>query len=164
MGKSPLSLLFSSNLRRFVALTPNYPSKIVPANLGRYGRVIVKGGSYMGSTGEVKVSADCDCNCCSCCCGGMGMVRQAAEGSGTVFLNAGGTVVQKVTSVSPPLACSLLSLCRSWLRGRPSSWTPTPSLASKKLSNLVFNELAAAALVVLVARGSSTRPSPDPAL
>lgn len=50
----------------------------------------------MGSTGEVKVTADVDCNCCSCCCGGMGFIRQAAEGSGTVFLNAGGTVVQKV--------------------------------------------------------------------
>mmetsp|Transcript_20890 Transcript_20890/g.21559 ORF Transcript_20890/g.21559 Transcript_20890/m.21559 type:complete len:242 (-) Transcript_20890:186-911(-) len=82
----------------FVALTPNYPSKVIPANLSKYGRIIVKSGSYMGSTGEVKVTADCDCNCCSCCCGGMGFIRQAAEGTGTIFLNAGGTVVQKELS------------------------------------------------------------------
>jgi uncharacterized protein (AIM24 family) len=65
--------------------------------LSKYGgEIITKSGAYMGSIGEVKITADCDCNCCSCCCGGMGFIRQSAKGSGTVFLNAGGTVVQKV--------------------------------------------------------------------
>lgn len=84
-------------LFRFVALTPNFPAKVVPINLAKYGgKIIVQKKSYMGSTGETKVTADCDLNCCSCCCGGMGFIREAVEGSGTVFLASGGTVVQKV--------------------------------------------------------------------
>jgi uncharacterized protein (AIM24 family) len=81
----------------FVALTPNYPAKVVPCNLTKLGnKLIVKSGSYMGSIGKVDLAADADCNCCSCCCGGMGFVRQAVKGDGTVFLTAGGTVVQKM--------------------------------------------------------------------
>lgn len=80
----------------FLALTPNYPAKVVPQNLTNMnGKLIVKSGSYMGAIGKVDLSADADCNCCSCCCGGMGFIRQAVKGDGTVFLTAGGTVVQK---------------------------------------------------------------------
>eukprot|EP00602_Paraphysomonas_sp_CaronLab_P003446 CAMPEP_0185025314 /NCGR_PEP_ID=MMETSP1103-20130426/8325_1 /TAXON_ID=36769 /ORGANISM="Paraphysomonas bandaiensis, Strain Caron Lab Isolate" /LENGTH=245 /DNA_ID=CAMNT_0027558493 /DNA_START=60 /DNA_END=797 /DNA_ORIENTATION=- len=81
----------------FLALTPNFPSKVIPANLSNYGgKLIVKSGAYMAAIGDVKIAADVDCNCCSCCCGGLGFIRQAASGTGTVFLTAGGTVVQKV--------------------------------------------------------------------
>jgi uncharacterized protein (AIM24 family) len=49
----------------------------------------------MASMGQVKVVADFDCCSLNCCCGGMGMVRQTQIGSGTVFLAAGGTILEK---------------------------------------------------------------------
>lgn len=80
----------------FVGLTPNFPAKVVPVQLGSVGgKLIAKGGAYMGSWGEMELTANCDCNCCTCCCGGMGFIRQQAVGSGTILLAASGTVVQK---------------------------------------------------------------------
>lgn len=80
----------------FVSLTPNFPGKVIPIQLPDVGNTfIAQGGAYFASTGDVNVSVDCDCNCCSCCCGGMGMVRQKASGSGTLFMNASGTVLTK---------------------------------------------------------------------
>jgi hypothetical protein len=114
----------------------------------------------MGSTGQVKVAADCDCNCCSCCCGGMGFIRQRAEGSGTLFLNAGGTVVQKVRIDFSP--ASSLTHIRNSLRMKPLLWTPTPSSDSRNLFDLVSKELADVALVVLVGRACTTLPSQVP--
>jgi uncharacterized protein (AIM24 family) len=76
-------------------VTPNFPAKVVPVNLAKVGKVITKKGAYMASTGDVKIIADFDCCSCACCFGGMGMVRQTAEGTGVVFLAASGTIVQK---------------------------------------------------------------------
>ena len=50
----------------------------------------------MASYGDVQVGIDCDCNFMRCCCGGVGLVRQSIEGSGTVFIASTGTMVQKV--------------------------------------------------------------------
>lgn len=81
---------------RFIGLTPDFPAKVVPINLGEVGgKMITKGGAYMANTGDVRISVDCDCNCCTCCFGGMGMVRQSAIGTGTLFVAAGGTVLTK---------------------------------------------------------------------
>jgi hypothetical protein len=41
---------------------------------------ISQGGAFFGSTGDVSVTVDCDCCSCNCCCGGLGMVRQKAQG------------------------------------------------------------------------------------
>ena len=68
----------------------------MPINLGQHsGKIITKGGAWMGNLGDVRVSLDCDCNPLTCCCGGMGLVRQTAVGTGTVFLAAGGTVLTR---------------------------------------------------------------------
>lgn len=80
----------------FIGLTPDFPAKVVPINLGEHsGKMIVKGGAWMGNIGNVRVSMDCDCNCCTCCCGGMGLIRQSVIGNGTAFLAAGGTVLTR---------------------------------------------------------------------
>jgi len=80
----------------FVALTPNFPGKVVPVDLSQIGNhLIAKGGAYMAHMGKVDLVADFDCNCCKCCCGGMGFARQSIKGDGTVFLAGCGTIVMK---------------------------------------------------------------------
>lgn len=97
-GETLCKSVFTNGSRNeaFVALTPNYPSKIVPVNLPSVGgRIVVKSGSYMSSIGDVAVKADCDCCSCAACCGGLGFIRQSISGNGTVFLTAGGTVLTR---------------------------------------------------------------------
>ena len=80
----------------YIGLTPNFPAKVVPVDLGEIGgKVVTKGGAYMAHVGDAEVSFDLDCCSFTCCCGGLGFIRQSIEGDGTVFLNAGGTVVSK---------------------------------------------------------------------
>lgn len=79
----------------FVSMTPNFPAKVVPIDLSQTGKMITKSGAYMAAKGDVNISVDFDCNCCTCCCGGMGLTRQSAEGNGTVFLAAGGTILTR---------------------------------------------------------------------
>ena len=81
----------------FIGLTPNFPAKVIPVEMSWVnGKLLSKEGAYMAHMGDdVSVGIDLDCNCMTCCCGGQGCVRQNITGSGTVFLNAGGTIVQK---------------------------------------------------------------------
>jgi uncharacterized protein (AIM24 family) len=89
-----------SNNTSYVALTPSFPtSKVIPVDLSSphvNGVLICQQGSYMASFGEVLIDMSCDCNFVRCCCGGMGLVRQRLQGSGTAFLSSTGTIVQKV--------------------------------------------------------------------
>jgi uncharacterized protein (AIM24 family) len=82
----------------YASLTPNFPTaKIVPVNLQDCGgSLICQKGALLASYGPVTVSMCLDCNFMRCCCGGFGLVRQRLEGSGTVFLNSTGTMVQKI--------------------------------------------------------------------
>lgn len=96
---------------RFIGLTPDFPAKVVPINLAEHsGKIIAKGGAWMANIGDVRVSVDCDCNCLTCCCGGMGLVRQSAIGSGTVFLAAGGTVLTRKLGAGESIICDTSSL------------------------------------------------------
>jgi uncharacterized protein (AIM24 family) len=97
-------------LLRFVSLTPNFPAKVVPVNLARVGKIITKGGAYMASTGDVKVTADVSCNCCTACFGGLGLIRQGAEGTGVIFLAASGTIAQKTLAPGEKLIIDSESL------------------------------------------------------
>lgn len=82
----------------YCALTPNFPtSKVVPIDMKAVGGTLIcQQGAFMASSGDVRVRISLDCNCLRCCCGGLGMVRQKLEGSGTVFLTGTGTMVQKL--------------------------------------------------------------------
>jgi uncharacterized protein (AIM24 family) len=98
------------SLNGFVSMTPNFPAKVVPVDLGKYGKIVTKSGAYMGSIGDVSVKVDCDFNCCTACFGGMGCTRQSAEGSGTVFLAAGGTILSKTLAVKETIVVDEASL------------------------------------------------------
>mmetsp|Transcript_4262 Transcript_4262/g.12240 ORF Transcript_4262/g.12240 Transcript_4262/m.12240 type:complete len:316 (+) Transcript_4262:280-1227(+) len=95
-----LNFTNETNQVGYAALTTNDPlAKVVPVEMSSpevAGTLIVQQGAYMASYGSVEISFDCDCNLVRCCCGGMGLVRQKLTGTGTAFLGAMGTVVQKV--------------------------------------------------------------------
>jgi uncharacterized protein (AIM24 family) len=84
----------------YAAMTPNEPlGKVIPVDLSSNdvgGVLLVQQGTYMASYGDVNIGISLDCNFMRCCCGGAGLVRQKIQGSGTVFLGATGTIVQKV--------------------------------------------------------------------
>eukprot|EP00602_Paraphysomonas_sp_CaronLab_P007684 CAMPEP_0185024118 /NCGR_PEP_ID=MMETSP1103-20130426/7042_1 /TAXON_ID=36769 /ORGANISM="Paraphysomonas bandaiensis, Strain Caron Lab Isolate" /LENGTH=207 /DNA_ID=CAMNT_0027556989 /DNA_START=182 /DNA_END=805 /DNA_ORIENTATION=+ len=95
----------------FVSLTPNYPAKVIPLHLPNVGgKFIAKKGAYMSSIGDVGISADMDCNPATCCCGGLGCIRQAASGQGTVFYAAGGTILQKTLKPGERVIVDALSI------------------------------------------------------
>ena len=84
----------------YAALTPTFPTaKVIPVDLSSpdvNGSLICQQSSYMAGYGDVKVGVSLDCNCLRCCCAGTGLIRQKITGTGTVFLNTSGTIVQKV--------------------------------------------------------------------
>lgn len=84
-----------------MALTPNFPSKIVPVDLKTLdkGKVIARPGVYMSHVGNVALNVIFDWCICTAMCGGLGCARQHITGDGTVFLNAGGTVMTKTLAV-----------------------------------------------------------------
>lgn len=97
-GESCCKVEFTNNGNGdgFIALTPDFPAKVLPIDLTAMGgSYVCKKGAYFSHIGDVSVTIDCDCNPATCCFGGMGMIRQKIEGDGTIFLSAGGTVLQK---------------------------------------------------------------------
>jgi uncharacterized protein (AIM24 family) len=84
----------------YAAMTPNEPlGKVIPVDLSSKdvgGVLIVQKGTYMASYGDVNLGISLDCNFMRCCCAGAGLIRQKIQGTGTVFLGATGTIVQKV--------------------------------------------------------------------
>mmetsp|Transcript_38633 Transcript_38633/g.57437 ORF Transcript_38633/g.57437 Transcript_38633/m.57437 type:complete len:201 (-) Transcript_38633:82-684(-) len=93
----------------YAALTPNYPTaKIVPVDMSSPnvgGTLIAQQGAFMASYGDVTIGVSFDCNFLRCCCAGTGLVRQKLEGSGTAFLAATGTIVQKVLQPGEVIVC-----------------------------------------------------------
>lgn len=86
--------------RGFVSLTPNTPANIIPVNLDlENGSFKCKHDAFMAALDpELKVSisklnAD---SCLACCCSGMGFFMQSCKGKGILFLQAHGTIMEKV--------------------------------------------------------------------
>ena len=52
-------------------------------------------GAWLATLGKAHVSFDVDCRPLTCCFGGTGLRRQVIEGSGTVFLAGGGTILRR---------------------------------------------------------------------
>ncbi len=77
-------------------MTPSFPAKVVPIDLSNYHEVVMKPGAYLSSIGDVAITADFDCCTFASCCGGVGAIRENAKGSGTLFAEAGGTIMTKV--------------------------------------------------------------------
>jgi len=90
-----------SDIRGYAAITPNSPlaNKVVPVDLSSpevNGEIVCQRGAYMASYGHADVEVSFDCNFLRCCMGGMGLARQKIVGTGTAFLCATGTIVQKI--------------------------------------------------------------------
>jgi len=79
----------------YVGLTPNFPAKVIPVDLSQMGHITTRQSAFMAGIGQIDMNYDIDYNCLRCCCGGMGCVRQQLSGTGTTFLAAGGTILQK---------------------------------------------------------------------
>jgi uncharacterized protein (AIM24 family) len=67
------------------------------------GAIIVRITSFMCGIGHYKISASFDCCSLTSCLGGLGMVRQKISGDGVVFLQAGGTVLEKTLEAGESL-------------------------------------------------------------
>ena len=97
-GEACLNVTYENNGNDpgYLGLTPNFPAKIIPINLSEHQNTIyAKKGAYMVNIGEVDVECDMDCNCLTCCFAGLGCIRQRMVGTGTTFIAAGGTILQK---------------------------------------------------------------------
>jgi uncharacterized protein (AIM24 family) len=101
----------------YLGLTPNFPAKIIPLDLSEMDGFHCRQGYYMCHFGDVHVSITCDTNCLSCCCGGTGeMVMQKMTGTGTAFVNAGGTILTKNLAEGESLQCDSASVI-GWQAG-----------------------------------------------
>jgi len=79
-----------------VALTPNFPAKIVPVDLSLHSGMIVNRGAFLGALGtDWKVNLQMAGGLGAGCCAGQGFFMNTLHGTGMAFLNAGGTVMTK---------------------------------------------------------------------
>lgn len=95
-GENPITtrLENTGSEEGYIGLTANYPAQIVPVSLEEGGITAAKG-AYMCSDKTVETSCDIDWNPLTACFSGLGCMRQGLAGGGTVFLNAGGSVLKK---------------------------------------------------------------------
>ena len=94
----------------FLGLTPSFPAKVVPLNLGPGNGFRVKTGAFFASFGNAVVNFDIDCNPLTCCCAGQGCVRQSIQGDGTAFIAAMGTLMTKELAAGEKLVIDTNSL------------------------------------------------------
>jgi uncharacterized protein (AIM24 family) len=101
----------TANHDAFIGITPSFPSKIIPIELNSVGsNMILKGGSYISAIDDVDIKADFDCCTLASCFGGVGWLRQGATGSGTLFVEGGGTVMTKVLDAGEEIVVSSESI------------------------------------------------------
>ncbi|KAJ3269618.1 hypothetical protein HDV01_001179 [Terramyces sp. JEL0728] len=84
------------NILESVAISPSFPAKIIPIELSRSGTILAKHGAYIAHIGDVNVTFQIVSSMTAGCFGGNRMVLLKLEGSGTVFLNGGGSVMEKI--------------------------------------------------------------------
>lgn len=80
-----------------VALTPTFPAKVVPIDLRVHSGLVFNRGAFFAALGkDWRVDLRTVSGLGTCCCGGQGLFMNTLSGNGTVFLNAGGTVMTKI--------------------------------------------------------------------
>ena len=84
----------------YIGITPSFPGQVIPIHLPSVGgQMICKRGCYMGhlgARGACNVAVTLTRRLSAGCVGGLGFFLQSVTGQGWAFLNAGGTIVQKV--------------------------------------------------------------------
>ncbi|KAI8895489.1 tryptophan RNA-binding attenuator protein-like domain-containing protein [Globomyces pollinis-pini] len=79
-----------------IAVSPNYPAKIIPIDLSKAGVLHCKSGIYLAHYGDVEITFQLAPSLLAGCCGGSGLFLLKLSGTGTVFLLGGGTVMEKM--------------------------------------------------------------------
>jgi len=81
-----------------VAVTPTFPAKVVPIDLGEHDGMVFNRGAFLAAIGkDWKVDIKrVQGGLGVCCCAGQGLFLNTLHGNGMVFLNAGGSVLTKV--------------------------------------------------------------------
>ena len=106
----------SASEPRSVALGPAFPAKIVPIDLDQEGgEMNIKKMSWLASMHATEFGLEAAPNAAAACCGGQGCCRTTIKGSGTSFLNVGGTVIQKKLQVGESIIVDTNSLV-AWSR------------------------------------------------
>eukprot|EP00397_Hematodinium_sp_SG-2012_P056085 GEMP01068928.1.p1 GENE.GEMP01068928.1~~GEMP01068928.1.p1 ORF type:complete len:253 (+),score=25.96 GEMP01068928.1:169-927(+) len=79
-----------------LGLTPNYNAKVLPIDLNRESGLFIKNKTYFAhDTGDLGWEFSF-AGLAKCCCGGQGCCLAQVHGTGNLYLNAGGTIYQKV--------------------------------------------------------------------
>ena len=85
-----------SNVPRTLTLTSPYPSgKLIGVDLNTHSGMTMKKSAWSASMGRTEFGYRLAKNLTAGCCAGQGLVLTTIKGSGTAFLNAGGTVFQR---------------------------------------------------------------------
>lgn len=93
-----------------ITVTPSFPAKIIPIELEKSGPIHVSPGLYLGSIGDVTVTFKFVRNVLAGCFGGGGFLLLRIKGTGTVFLEAGGTIMEKILAPEEELLVDTNSL------------------------------------------------------
>lgn len=84
----------------YISLTPNTPANIIPINLDEEGGSMkCKKDAFMAAMDpdlKISISVINTSSCLACCWSGVGLFMQSCEGSGILFLQAHGTIMEKV--------------------------------------------------------------------
>lgn len=90
----------STGIPGYISLTPNIPATIVPILLDQLGGSIkCKRDAFMAAINpnvKITIALLPTDSCLACCCSGMDMFMQQIVGSGWVFMQAHGTIMQKM--------------------------------------------------------------------
>jgi uncharacterized protein (TIGR00266 family) len=79
-----------------VSFASSYPGKIIPINLSEYdGKIICQRGAFLCAQKGVNIGIDFTKKLGAGFFGGEGFILQKLEGSGEVFIHAGGTIIKK---------------------------------------------------------------------
>lgn len=71
--------------------------QVVPIDLNTYRSINAKQGAFMSaSRTDIDLDLEFVCDCMKCCCAGQGLCMEKITGSDWAFLNAGGTILEKV--------------------------------------------------------------------
>ena len=101
-GESLFLNTYTNNTQQpgYIGLTPSFPAAIIPVDLSTMGGALLcKKGAYLGALGgkdACRVTVALTRNISAGCVGGLGFILQNVQGNSWIFLNAAGTVVQRV--------------------------------------------------------------------
>ena len=93
-----------------VGLGPSFPAKVVPMDLDQEGgEIYIKKAAWLASINDNQFDMTCT-TLANACCGGQGCFITTVKGTGTTFLNVGGTVIQKRLAVGESIIVDTDSL------------------------------------------------------